>query len=227
MAAKKTCPSCKKEINANAKKCPECQKDLEILYWDIELESGDKALYPGEGAEPSIREQLVSGKLKLSNRCRQYINVLEGVEDGQEHYGLKKEMEWKTLRNYADGVFSLQALYNPFKAYGKRVAKITWAVIGAIVAIGWNMDILLTAGANPLIALVISVVLLLLTPTVVGLGIASFVVGSTYRFPPFSMAFRTLIAIIIAGLIGGAVGWTLGYLIGALVGFTKKKMLEA
>lgn len=227
MAAKKTCPSCKKQIDENATKCPQCKKELEILFWEIEPEPGNKVLYSGEGAEATIREQLLSGKLKLSDRCRQYINMLERVENGNEHYGLKREMDWKTLRDYANAVFSLQVLYNPVSAYGKRVAQVTWVVIGSIVAIGWNMDILLAAGASPLGAFVISAILLLLTPTVIGLGIASFVVGNIYRFPPLGMAIRTFIAIIIGGLIGGIVGWTVGYLIGVLIGLTKRKMLEA
>jgi hypothetical protein len=199
---------------------------LEILHWEIEQESGEKALYFGEEAEKALREQLISGKLKLSNRCRQYVNVLERIEEGKEQSGLKQEKEWKTLRDYADGMFSLQKLYNPAKADGKRVARITWMVVGGIVAIGWNMQVLLTAGAPPFIAFVWSVVLLLLIPTVIGFVFGSVVVGGIHGLRPFRVAFGTLGAVLIGALVGGIVGWTFGYLIGIIIGLTKKRVLE-
>jgi hypothetical protein len=226
MAEKRICPACKKEIKETATRCPECQKQLEILCWEIEQESGQMVLYSGEGAEASIREDLISGKLRLLNRCRQHVKVLERVEQGEEQYGLKKEMEWKTLRDYTDNVSSLQGLYNPVKAYGREVAMTTWKIAGIIIAVGWNTDALLAAGSNPLVAIVISSVLLLLTPTGIGLGIGSVVIGNIYHIPPLGIVIRNFVAIILGILVGGAVGWTLGYVIGALIGLTKEKVLE-
>ncbi|MCK4816898.1 hypothetical protein KA005_14100 [bacterium] len=225
--AKKTkaCPACGKQIDESAKECPECKKQLEILHWEIEQEFGEKVVFLEPNAEESVREQLISGKLKLNNRCRQFINTLQRVEDGKDHYETKQEMEWKTLRDYANSVFSLQVLYNPVQAYGKRVAFITWVIVGAITAIGWNTNILLAAGANPIVAVILSIVLLALLPTVVGLAIASIVVGGIYALPPLGMAIRSLIALLIGALVGGAIGWTLGYLIGVLIGTIKKKVL--
>ena len=222
---KKICPACNKEIDELAIECPECEKQLEILCWEIEKESGEKVLFFGKTVEESIREHLLSGKLKLSNHCRQYIKILKRMEEGKEYYGLKKEMKWKTIRAYANSVFSLQVLYSPVKACGKRTAFITWAVIGIVAAIGWNIAALLSFGANPIVAILWSMILLLLTPTVIGLAIGSFVVSKFYSLPPFGMAFRTLFAIVIGVLIGAAVGWTVGYLIGVSIGAVKKKIL--
>lgn len=226
MAEKKTCPSCQKEIDADAKKCPECQTELEILYWEIETESGEKVLHSGEQSVRSIREELISGKLKLSNRSRQYIEILQRVEDGKRDYGLKEEMEWKILRDYADQEFQLQVLYRPVPAYGKRVAQITAVIFGVIVAIGWTMDILLAAGINPLIALVISIALLGFTPTVVGLGIIAFGVGVAYDITFFSLIVRPPLALIAGLIVAIVVGLPIGFMIGVLIGLTRKKVLK-
>lgn len=99
-------------------------------------------------------------------------------------------------------------------------------VVGGIVAIGWNMQVLLTAGAPPFIAFVWSVVLLLLIPTVIGFVIGSVVVGGIHGLRPFRVAFGTLGAVLIGALVGGIVGWTFGYLIGIIIGLTKKRVLE-
>jgi uncharacterized membrane protein YccC len=209
---KKTCPACMKKIDESAKECPECKKSLEILHWEVEKESGEKVVCSGPNAKDTIRDQLISGELNLINRCRQFTTVLQSIQDEKDHYEIKKEKDWKTLRDYANTSFSLQVLYNPVQAYGKRAAIITAATIGIITAIAWDTEMLLATGANPFLAVILSILLLTLTPTVIGLAIASYVVGGIYRLPPFGMAFRTFFSIIIGALVGAAVGWTIGYL---------------
>jgi hypothetical protein len=226
MAALKTCPACKKQIDEKATQCPECKKQLEILYWEIEQTTGEKVLYQDGEAKTSIRDQLLSGQMKLTDRCRQYLHALKSVEDGIDNYSVKNDLGWKTLRDYADKVFDLQVLYNPAMAYGKSTAQTTWVIVGFLVAIGWNADILIAAGANLIVAIVFSLVLLLLTPTVLGLGIASFILAGMYQLPAMGMAIRTFFAILIGALVGAAVGWTFGFAIGALIGLTKKKALS-
>lgn len=221
----KTCPACDKKIDDSAKECPECKKKLEILHWEVEADSGEKIVFSEPNTEDSIREQLISGKFKLINRCRQFTTVLQRVTGENDHYETKDEKEWKTLKDYANSSFSLQVLYNPVQAYGKRVAFIATATIGIITAIGWDTQMLLDAGANPIIAVILSILLLVLTPTVIGLAIGSYVVGRIYSLPPFGMAFRTFFAMVIGAIIGAAVGWTIGYLIGVIIGLTKKKVL--
>jgi hypothetical protein len=226
MSAQKICPSCNTAINPTEKKCPNCKKALELTYWEIELDTGEKTLYVGDEAEANIREHLVSGKLKLVNRCRQYTTALEKVVDGNDQYINKTELEWKSLRDYTDRVFALQVLYDPIKAYGKQAAQTTWIIIGVIVAVGWNADPFLATGANLIVAIIISIVLLLLTPTVIGLIIAAYIAAAIFGLPATGIAFRSFISILIGMLAGGAVGWTIGNLIGVIIGSTKKKALE-
>ncbi|MBU1163244.1 MAG: hypothetical protein KKA75_03740 [Proteobacteria bacterium] len=221
----KECPACKKNIDESAKECPECKKRLEILNWEIQQDSGESIVFSEPDAEEAIRERLISGELKLINRCRHFTTALQRVTDENDHYENKEEKEWKTLKDYANSSFPLQVLYNPVQAYGKRVAMITGVTILIITAIAWDTEMLIAAGANPVIAVILSVLLLALTPTVIGLAITSYVVGRIYSLPPFGMAFRTLFAVVIGVLAGGAVGWTVGYLIGVIIGLTKKKVL--
>jgi hypothetical protein len=223
---KKLCPACQKEINESAKKCPKCNKKLEILNWEIEWDSGQKLQLSGPDAENSIRDQLISGQLKLENRCRQFVTSLQSVKDEKEYYEVKQEKDWKTLRDYANDIFSLQVLYDPQRAYGKKFALITTAIIGIITAIAWDSDLLLTVGANPIMAIICSVLLIALSPTVIGLFIASAIVGRIYHLSPFGLAVRTFVALFIGVVIGLVVGWTIGYLIGVVIGKTKKKVLE-
>lgn len=226
--AKKTkeCPACQKQISDDAKECPECKKTLEILHWEIELGSGEKLLFFEPTAEETIREHLVDRKLNLSNRCRQFIKSLARVEAGQDHYETTKELEWKTLRDYADKVFSLQVLYNPVQAYGKLAARITWIASGIIVAIVWNTEMLLANDAGIVGAILWSIVLLLTSPTIIGVGIVSFIVSRVYDLPPFAMAFRTFIGILVGAIAGAVIGWTAGYLIGVFIGLSKGKFLH-
>lgn len=226
MATMKSCPSCKKEIDEKLVKCPHCQKQLEIQYWEIEQDNGEKILLTSENAESTIRNNLLTTKLRLTNRARQYTDMLKSIEDGKDQYVTKQDKGWKTLRDYADQVYSLQALYNPIMADGKKMAQNVFTIVGVITAIGWNTIPLVNAGANIVLAILISGVLLILTPTVVGMAIGSFVVGNMYGFPPFGMAVRTVVAIIVGLIVGGIVGWTLGFGIGALIGLTKKKVLS-
>lgn len=221
----KPCPACYKKIDESATECPECKKKLEILHWELEQDSGEKMVFSEPNAEDSIREQLISGKLKLINRCRQFTTALQRVVEEKDHYETKDEKDWKALKDYANSSFSLQVLYNPVQAYGKRVALIATVTIGIITAIGWDTQMLLTVGANPVIAVILSILLLVLTPTVIGLAIGSYVVGRIYGLPPFGMAFQTFFAIVIGAIIGAAAGWTIGYLIGVIIGLTKKKVL--
>ena len=226
MAAKKTCPACNKQIPEAATECPQCKKQLETLCWEIERESNERVSFSGPGGVESLREKLISGELKLRDRCRQYTKVLERVEASEEHFGVKKEKEWKTLRDYANAEFSLQVLYAPVQACAKRGAMITGIVVGLLVAIAWNTSGLLAVGANPAAAVVLAIGMLLLFPTVIGLIIGSLVVSAIYRIPATGMGFRTLIAAILGLLVGLAVGWTVGYAIGALCGLRVKKVLE-
>jgi len=225
--AKKTkaCPACKKDIAEDATTCPLCGKQLEILHWEIEQESGEKILIIDPNAADLIREQLLSGKLKLSNRCRQYIKALMKVEEGKDEYGIKKEMEWKTLKDYANSVFSLQVLYNPAGAYGKQTAGYAVYGIGAITAIGWNASALLANGAGIIATIFWSIVLLFTNLTVIGVFIVSFIISKIYDLPPFAMAFRSYIALLIGGIVGLVGGWPIGYLIGVFIGLSKKKVL--
>ena len=226
MSEQVNCPSCNAKINVTAQKCPNCKKILVITNWEIELDNGEKSLYFGEKAIVNIREHLVSGKIRLANRCRQYTSVLEKVIDGNDQYTTKAESEWKSLLDYADNVFTLQVLYDPVKAYGKQAAKTTWGIVGVIVAIAWYANLFLSVGANPLAAIVVSIILLLLTPTVIGLGIAAAIAAAMFNLSGVAIVIRSLISILIGVLAGGITGWTIGYLIGITIGSTKKKVIE-
>ncbi len=223
--AKKRCPACERKVNEAATECPHCKKQLEVVWWEVQGGSGERLLFSGKGSIETIREQLISRQLQLSNRCRQYIEKLDRVVEGQDLYSLKKEMEWRSLRDYANKVFDLQKLYNPVEAYGKRSARITWAVVGAITAIAWNTSGLLMYGASPVVAVLLSILLLLLTPTIIGLIIGSVVISSIYNIPATGMGFRTVFAVLIGLAVGGAAGWTVGYLIGVFIGLGKKKVI--
>lgn len=221
----KPCPACNKQIDKSSKVCPECKKILRVLYWELEQASGKKTTYPESVAEAEIRERLISGDLTLSDRCRQYTDVLLGVTDGKDDYQSRNIEDWKTLKDFAGSCFSLQVLYDPVPAYGKRVAFITAITVGIIVAIGWNTSALLAVDANPIVAVILSALLLALTPTIIGLAIASFITGAIYDIPAMGMVWRTVFAIVIGGISGAVIGWTLGYLIGCIIGLTKKKVL--
>lgn len=227
MAEEKICPSCRKAIDQKVKKCPNCQKQLEILYWEVEQHTGEKVLYSGEKAEVTIRENLIAGTLQLTYPCRQYVTLLKGVANGEDQYESLPDMGWKTLRDYADEVYALQVLYSPVMADGKRVAQQVWVLAGFVVAIAWNASPLLAIGVNPFVAILISIGLLILTPTIVGIAVGSVVVGGIYGFPPFGMAVRTGVAILVGAVVGGLISWTLGFAIGAIIGLTKKKMVLA
>jgi hypothetical protein len=218
------CPDCKQQVAEDAASCSSCGKHLKVLSWEIESASGEKLHLTEPDAVPSIRDQLIAGKLTLSDHCRQFIKALERVEADQDVYGIKKEREWKTLRDYASKSFELQVLYDPINAYDKQTAQIVTVIVGAIMAVGWNTEALLGYDANPIIAVLLSIFLLLTTPTVVGLLIASFIVSLIYDLPAFAMAFRSLAAIFVGGLAGLVVGWPVGYLIGMFIGLSKAKV---
>jgi hypothetical protein len=219
MANKVACPFCKKEIDATKSKCPSCKKELEVLFWEIETESGNTETYKGEGAEKVIRKKLLSGELKLSDRCRQYVNRIVNIEAGEAIYELKKDKGWKSVKESANKVLTLQELYNPTMAHGKEAAKIAWAIVGLISAVAYLTYYYTGAGHSGFIALLFGIGTIIISATGVGLLILAFIGG-------MNMLIQILIAMIAGVAIGAVVGWTFGLIIGAIVGSRKEKLLE-
>jgi RNA polymerase subunit RPABC4/transcription elongation factor Spt4 len=213
------CPACHKIIKKSMNVCPECNTQLKVIFWEIENDFGKKILFDSEDL---IKKQLISGTLKLNNRSRKIEKILYKIEKGKKEYKILKEMKWKTLKDYANSVFSLQVLYNPIKAYEKRLGIIILLILAFITAICWNANILLSAGANLIVAILLSILLILLSPTIIGLCIASIIIGNFYNFPPLGLFIRTSIAIGIGAIVGGLFGFPIGYLIGYFIGKSKK-----
>ncbi len=95
-------------------------------------------------------------------------------------------------------------------------------IICALVTILANAELLVGAGANPIVAFIIGCVILLLLPTVIGLVIGSFLVGWIYDLPGLAMAFRCLFG----GLLGAVAGLIIGFPLGHLFFAGKKKPVE-
>jgi hypothetical protein len=221
MAKNKTCPACAQETKDSETKCPRCGEQLEILIWEIELGSGECVRHSNV---EKIREGLLSGKYQLSDKCRQYKDVLSQISEGQRQYDRIDETKWHTIRIFAENEFSLLVLYDPRKAYGQRVTGITGGLVGGLVAIGWVASGLVAAGANPLLAIVLSVILLLSTFTVIGLFIAGNLIGNAYAVPWLGLVIVAFIVGIVAGI---ATGFTIGRWIGFQIGSRKPIMIQA
>jgi hypothetical protein len=219
MADDKTCPSCNKEIKASTTVCPQCREQLEIVVWEIELASGD-CLHHSQ--VEAIREDLLSGKFQLSDRCRQYKDVLVQINDGQKQYDKIDETKWHTVKDFADREFLLLSLYDPRKAYGQRAQEITGVLVGSLVAVYWIASGLMAAGANPVLAIVLSVILLLSTFTVIGLFVAGHLIGNAYGIPLLGLVIVAFIVGIVAGI---ATGFTVGRWIGLQIGSRKPKLI--
>lgn len=221
----KTCPACQQEIDSSAADCPLCNRKLEILHWEIEPESGENFIFAGPEATNSIREKLLSNQLKIADRCRQYVQVLLKIEGDQPEYGIKNEMEWKTIRDYANPVFDLQMLYNPVGAYSKLTAKMVGYGLGALTALGYLISVLMENDAGIIASIFWSIVLLFTNLTVIGVFIISYIISRIYDLEPFAMAFQSYFSLLVGGIVGLIGGWTLGYLIGVFIGLSKKKVL--
>ncbi len=137
----KLCPACKEQIDEKSKDCPKCQKKLEILYWEIEDQSGNKTVFSESEAESEIKKRLLNREFQITNRCRQFAKELKEVKEGVDEYGLKNEGAYLSIEDYANQVFSLQVLYNPAPAYGKLFARTTWySAIFTIMVLACAME---------------------------------------------------------------------------------------
>ena len=193
------------------------------ISWEIEKESGEIVLFSGTNAEESIRKQLLARDLKLSDRCRQHIKILS--EGSMEVIRIEVK-EWKTIRDYADDVFSLQVLYSPINAYMERYILIPIGaaiLIGIIVGIVYNTYMLVDVGVGLGEALVWSIILLFLGVTIAG----GFITIAVFNyFHPYISLGNIYLAAVSRALIVLVIVLILGYIIIFFTGLTKKKLLE-
>lgn len=222
MAKKEKCPSCGNAVNSGQVECPNCLADLIITRWEIEIIPKQILSFEGSTAIEEIKKKLLSGEIMLSDRSRRTTRVLERVTDNKEHYRITKEEPWKDLKQYADKVFEIQQLYDPASAIGKSYAMGFCLTVGILFTIGANTELLVQAGANIIIAIIIGAVALLVSPTLIGLAIVSVVAGMIYGLPLAALGLRCLLAMLVGLVLGFGVGWPVGYLIGSIVGGGKK-----
>jgi len=121
------------------------------MVWEIEMDSGEKILIDDAYKfENFVREKLISGELKLSNRFRNFHKAKRQQES-------PKEADWKIIRNHTDKIFDLEILYNPIKArvkeYGMQAAMLTWKIAGAIIAVWWNAIPFFNLDVSPILAI--------------------------------------------------------------------------
>lgn len=224
MAEKLQCPACAAKLWGDGSECTACGREIEVLCWEITSGAGNFS-FRGKQGLSELRERLVDGTIALGDRCRQLVERLVEVVDGTDRFEAKEDRDWKPLREYAQKEFALRALYDPVGAYGTRSAYITWAVAGIAVATAWNADGMLAAGAHPVAAVLLGLVMVVLFPTVIGVVIGALVIGAIYGIPGMGVGWRALVAVGLGAAVGGAIGWTIGYGIGALVGLRKSRAI--
>jgi|GEM_PF-1259894 len=95
--------------------------------------------------------------------------------------------------------------------------------IGALVMIGINMELLLSAGGGIIMSFLFGFVLILLTPTVIGLIIGAWFIGQIADLPTFALVLRTLTAV----LVGSIVTLLITLPMGAVKGDGKKSENDA
>jgi len=213
MATAKTCPLCKKQIAAKSTKCPECKKELPE-HWEVKKLLGTTSFYFGNEIKfDNIRTQLISGTLKLSDKYRIYNN------------SLVDKKEWRTMREYTDGIDELKILYAPVQVCSRLGGLIGAMLVGPLIAIGWVTAFLLTFEVNIIIACILSILLIILTPTVIGFFLGAVVVGAIYSIPISEIGFSILAAALAGFLAAFIIGYPIGALFGALTGIMKKKII--
>ncbi|MGD9161312.1 MAG: zinc ribbon domain-containing protein [Desulfobacteraceae bacterium] len=224
---KESCPNCGEKISITDETCKHCKKQLEVTVWHIKKKSGETFTYTHPQAIENIKEGLISGKLKLTFQCKQTTKRLIYVEGENDHWETE-EKKWETLRDYTDRYFPLQVLYNASTVYGRLGAIIGWIFGAIIITIWWNAGFLMQCGARILAAISLTVLLLLFTPTVIGLLIVAFIVSTIYDINnTVGVALRTLLSIGI-GIIGGAIAGAIPcYILGYIFGLSKKKQIRA
>jgi hypothetical protein len=179
--------------------------------------SGKRSIPIGEIGRMRIMQKNKKWELEfgVSNL---YRDLPKTIHEPLEHFlhfcyeigGLKPKVEKRVVTEKAESSGTSDSKMTPVY------------IVGALVTILANTELLVSAGANPIVAFIIGSIILLLLPTVIGLAIGSYVVGLMYDLPGLAMAFRCLFG----GFLGAVAGLIIGYPLECFSGANKKKPVE-
>ena len=218
----KRCPSCSGRMPASATVCPRCKTELQVTVWEIQQTASQATCFRGREAVSRIKSGLISGTLKLSDMCRQRIEVLDRIENGEPRYSVKKEKRWDSLSAYARREFELHVLFAPARAYARLGSHVGFPLVAIPTAVYWSVTGLMYAGASPLNAVLLGILMLLSVPTVILAVPVFLIVSRIYDVPAFALTFFSYVYGVVGG---GVVGFTIGAAVGALLAVRKKPVV--
>lgn len=100
------------------------------------------------------------------------------------------------------------------KAFDEKAAEITMWLVGSTVAVGWVGAGLIAVGANPVVAIILGIVLLVAFPTIIGGFVGVGLTASIFDIAPFGLVLRILVAYVLGAVIGNVASFIAGYSMG-------------
>lgn len=167
------CPSCKRSfwaftgLNGHKLDCPNCSAEITLptdeewtklkeeasqFNWKVvSADSGEEA--NAHGLE-DIATRIKSGKFRPDDICAAHSLA-----------------PWRKMRDACDEHFELRKLYDPLGAYTRRAGNIVGITFCILYLVGHVIVGLMTMGGTYLLAAIFGILAVVLTPTIIGLGI--------------------------------------------------------